>query len=350
MIRGKMKNFIYSLMTDGRDGAMWAPVKFLLYIISLIYFLGIVARRVLYVLRIFRPEKVPLKVVSVGNITLGGTGKTPFVIALAGIYKENLRREPTVLIRGYGWDEQAMLKKNLPDNPILVGESRVRSAHKAIKLYGSDTSILDDGFQHWEMHRDLDIVLIDSRNPFGNGQLFPRGILREPVSSIRRAHVVVFTKVNRAAVDTDAIKSRLRNIKSGLIFLEAVHAPAHFYETRTRKVHSLAFVKGRKVMLLSSIGDPGYFEETVKSLGAAVAGHIVFPDHHNYRKKDAERIMKICEEKSFDIIVTTDKDMVKLGRMSLSLGPHTLVTLMVEMRILKGKEELIDRLRRLYTY
>lgn len=345
-----MKNFIYSLMTDKRSGAVWAPVKFLLYIISLIYFLGIVIRRLLYALRIFRSEKVPLKVVSVGNITLGGTGKTPFVMALAGIYKERLRREPAILIRGYGWDEQAMLKKSLPDNPILVGENRASSAHRAIKLYGSDTSILDDGFQHRELARDLDIVLLDSRNPFGNARLFPRGILREPVSSVGRAHVVVFTKVDKAAVDTDAIKSRLRNIKSDLIFLEAVHAPAHFYETRTREVHGLALVKGRKVMLLSSIGDPGYFEETVKSLGAVVAGHIVFPDHHNYRKKDADRIIKICGEKSFDMVVTTDKDMVKLGRMSLSLGSYTIVTLMVELEILKGKEELIDRLRRLYTY
>ena len=345
-----MKSFIHSLMTDRRNGAIWAPVKFLLFIASLLYFLGIVVRRVLYALRIFRSEKVPLKVVSVGNITLGGTGKTPFVMALARIYKESLRREPTILIRGYGWDEQAMLKKNLPDNPILVGESRVRSAHKAIKLYGSDTSILDDGFQHWELVRDLDIVLVDSRNPFGNAQLFPRGILREPVSSVRRAHVIVFTKVDKAAVNTDALKSRLRNIKSDLIFLEAVHRPVHFYEMRTRKTHGLDLVKGRKVMLLSSIGDPGYFEDTVKGLGAVVAGHIVFPDHHNYRKKDADRIIKICDEKSFDIVVTTDKDMVKLGRMSLSLGPYTIITLMVEMQILKGKEDLIDRLRRLYTH
>jgi len=345
-----MKTFICSLMTDKRKGAFWAPFKFLLSIVSILYLLGITVRRILYLLRIFRSEKVPLKVVSVGNITLGGTGKTPFVLWLVRIYKEELKREPTILMRGYGWDEQAMLKKNLPNNPILVGESRVRSAHKAIKLYGSDTSILDDGFQHWELARDLDIILIDARNPFGNNHLFPRGVLREPVSSLRRAQVVVFTKVNKAAVDLEALKAGLRRINKDLVFLEAIHRPDHFYQTRTRQVHGLGLVKSKKVMLLSSIGDPAYFEETMRDLGANIAGHIIFPDHHNYSKRDAERILKICDEKSFDLVVTTDKDMVKLSRMNLSFGKYILVTLMVEMDVLKGKEELVARLRSLYTH
>ena len=343
-----MKTFIYSLMTDRRKGPIWLPFKFVLYLASLVYGLGILVRKLLYKFGIFKIEKAPLKVVSVGNLTLGGTGKTPFVIALAGIFKDELRREASVLIRGYGWDEQNMLKKNMPDTPILVGEDRANSSHKAVKLYGSEAAILDDGFQHWELGRDLDIVLIDSRNPFGNGHLFPRGVLRESVGAIKRADIVVFTKVDRSKADIGGLKTKLDNIKSGILFVEVVHKPKHFYEGRAGKIFGLDYVKGKKVMLLSSIGDPSYFEETVQSLGANVAGHFIFPDHHNYRYKDIEKVTKKCDEKSFDLIITTEKDTVKLDRLKFAIGYYTLLTLAVELEITKGKESLVDRLNSIY--
>jgi tetraacyldisaccharide 4'-kinase len=268
---------------------------------------------------------------------------------LAGIFKKDLRRESCVLIRGYGWDEQNMLKKNLPETPILVGEDRVRSAHKAIKLYGSTAVILDDGFQYWELERDLNIVLVDARDPFGNGYLFPRGVLREPKSAIKRADVIVFTKMNRANTDAESLRSTFRAIKSDLVFLEAYHKPVNFYETRTGKLLGLGHVKDKRVILLSSIGDPKYFEETVKALGANVIEHIDFPDHHNFTKRDVEWIVKRCEERSFDMIVTTEKDSVKMNRLKVFVGEYTLVTLAIEMEILKGKEELVARLNSLFA-
>ncbi len=336
-------------MTDKRAGAVFIPFKAALYLLSLIYGLVIFTRSLFYKFGIFKAAKVPIKIISVGNLTLGGTGKTPFVIMLARILKEELAREASVLIRGYGWDEQALLKKSLVEVPILVGEDRVRAAGRAIKLYGSDTAVLDDGFQYWELERDLNIVLVDSRNPFGNGQLFPRGILREPKGAMKRADIVVFTKVNKYIFNPETLKGELKSINDKIDFVEAVHRPKYLYDGRARKAYDLSFAKGKRVMLISSIGDPLYFEETLKEMGSNIVEHIIFGDHHNYREADQVRIMKRCSERSFDLMITTEKDAVKLNRMSISFGNYTLMTLAVEMEITCGREILIDRLHRLYN-
>ena len=337
------------MITDKRNGPVYSAIKFVLYIISLGYGAGLAGRRLLYKFGVFHSEKVPLKIVSVGNLTLGGTGKTPFVMRLVKILDEELDKKTSVLIRGYGWDEQALLKRKLADTPIMVGEDRAKSAHKAIKLYGSDTAILDDGFQHWELERNIDIVLIDSRNPFGNGHLFPRGILREPKDAVKRASVIVFTKMDKKDCGLDRLKKELKKINGNLVFLEAVHKPVHVYDLKARKERNLDFLQGKRVVLLSSIGDPDYFAEISRDLGADIAEHIIFADHHSYKESDADRIVKRCDERSFDFILTTEKDDVKLRRMSLSFGNYSVMTLGIEMEIISGKELLIDRLRSLYT-
>lgn len=340
-----MRDFILSLMTDRRTGPIYRPLTALLYAASLLYGLALVVRRILYTLRIFRSHRVPMKIVSVGNLTLGGTGKTPFVIALVDIIRKELRREPCVLIRGYGWDEQAMLKKKLDDTPILVGQDRVKQALRAVKLYGSPLGILDDGFQYWELQRDLNIVLIDSRRPFGNGHLFPRGTLRETKSALRRADVVVFSKPDPNGPGTGAYREAMKRVNAGLIFLEASHRPSHFYDWRSRKDTQLGVVSGKRVILMSSIGDPAYFEETVRGLGAEVIEHIAFGDHHEYRQQDIELVTRRCSERAFDYLITTEKDAVKLSRKSFYFERQALLTLAVTMDITAGKETLIDRLR-----
>lgn len=344
-----MRDFFYLLMTDKRNGWAYEALKAALYLVSLLYGIGLVVRTLLYKYKIFEKHSVPMKIISVGNITLGGTGKTPFVVALTRIFKEEFRKEPAILIRGYGWDESAMLKSKLSDTPILVGEQRARSARRAIKLYGSDTAILDDGFQHWELDRDLDIVLVDSRKPFGNGHLFPRGVLREKKSALKRADIVVLTKVNFTSGDTEPLRSEIRKINSGIEILEAVHKPVNFYNTKQRKDTDLSLVSGKRVMLLSSIGDPDYFEDTVKGLGATVVEHMAFGDHHNYSESDRVRIMTRCSERAFDFIVTTEKDAVKLARMSITFADHTVLVLVIATDIIKGKEALIGRLHSLYN-
>jgi len=336
-------------MTDKRNGWLFEVLKAALALVSVLYGIALTVRALLYKYKIFEKHSVPMKVISVGNITLGGTGKTPFVVELVRIFREELKKEPVVLIRGYGWDESAMLKLKVKDTPILVGEDRSRSALRSIKLYGSSTAILDDGFQHWELDRDLDIVLIDSRNPFGNGYLFPRGVLREPKSSLKRAGIVVLTKVDSNAPSTELLKAQIRSIRGDVEILEAVHRPRHFYDTKQRKDVDLSRVAGRRVILLSSIGDPGYFEDTVRSLGAAVVEHIAFGDHHNYNESDKSRIMNRFSERAFDFIVTTEKDAVKLARMSITFPDHTVLVLVIAIDITKGREALIGRLHSLYN-
>lgn len=343
-----MKEFAYSLITDKKKGHIYDLLKFILYVCSMAYGLAIYVRGMLYRSGIFRTRKAPLKVISVGNITLGGTGKTPFVVTLCQILENELKKNVCVLIRGYGWDEQAMLKNKLADIPVLVGEDRARSALKAVKLYGSNTAVLDDGFQHWELGRDLDIVLIDSRNPFGNSHLFPRGVLREPKRSLERAGVIVFTKAGKDTAAAGNLKDEIRKINKNAPFLEAVHIPTHFYESKTRCTRETGYVKGRRVVLFSGIGDPCYFEETVKGLGADIVEHVKFPDHHNYDKGDVEYILKRCGERSFDFVVTTEKDIVKLSRLGLYLGSYTVLVLAIKLEIISGKEFLVDRLDRLY--
>jgi len=344
-----MKQFIYSLMTDEKNGFFYDLIKLKLYIISLAYGFAIFIRKVFYKFGIFKIRKAPLKVISVGNITLGGTGKTPFVITLGQILETELKKNVCVLIRGWGWDEQTMLKNKLTDIPVVVGEDRARSALKAVKLYGSNTAVLDDGFQHWELGRDLDIVLIDSRNPFGNSQLFPRGVLREPKEALKRADIVVLTKANKRKIDLNNLKNEITKINNRIYFLEAAHKPTYLYENKTKRKYDLSYIKGKRVMLLSSIGDPAYFEDTVKDLGAEVAEHIKFPDHHNYKKSDMEYILKRCSERSFDFVLTTEKDIVKLSRLGLYLGLHVMLVVAITLDITAGKEILVDRLNRLYT-
>lgn len=344
-----MRNFAYSLMTDKKNGSFYEALKFVLWALSLIYGLAILIRKIFYRSGIFRTRKAPLKVISVGNLTLGGTGKTPFVMTLGHILESELKKNVSILIRGYGWDEQMMLKNKLADIPVIVGEDRSRSALKAVKLYCSNTAILDDGFQHWELGRDMDIVLVDSRNPFGNLNLFPRGILREPKKALERADIIVFTKTDRKNHDIGLLKKEISLINKSASFLEAAHIPKSLYENKTKRVRDIPYVNDKRVILFSGIGDPEYFEDTVKGLGSVVVEHIKFPDHHNYRKKDIEHILARCNERSFDFIITTEKDIVKLNRLGLYLSPYTVMVMVIELDILSGKEILIDRLNRLYT-
>jgi len=342
-----LREFFYSLMTDRRKGQVYLPLTALMRAVSLFYGAGLTGRRILYRLGIFRSERVPLKVVSVGNLTLGGTGKTPFTVMLASLVRSELRREAAVLIRGYGWDEQAMLKKLLPDNPILVGEDRAHSADRAIKLYGTSIAILDDGFQHWELARDLDIVLVDAANPFGNGMLFPRGLLREPVAALRRADVIVLTKVDRAGADIAGLRRYLENVAPEAHILKSAHRPQYFYDSRARKELPLTHIKGKRVLCVSSIGDPASFGEMVTGLGAVIADTLVFPDHYNYAEGDRAAIEARAAASAVDAIVTTEKDAVKFARMSFTFGKVPALTLAIALEITEGKEILIARLYRL---
>lgn len=304
--------------------------KTVLRIISLLYGLVLSFCNFLYKVNIFKPKRIKAKVISIGNITLGGTGKTPAVMALAKKLNGE-GRKVAVLLRGYkgknenkggvvsngssillspkeSGDEAYLLAERLSGVPVLVGKKRAKSARIAIDRFGAEVLILDDGFQHRRLARDLDIVLIDAANPFGNGRLFPAGILREPLSALGRADVILLTRTDEAA-NKEEIKKRLFKINPLALIIESVHQPICLLDKEGRE-HPLTIIKGKKVLAFSGIGRPESFEKMLKDLGAKEVVCLRYPDHHLYRQKDIREIKE--KAKGVEFLISTEKDKVRL--------------------------------------
>lgn len=313
-----IENLLYNLATDRYNGVLAGLVKMFLSILSVVYGLAV---RMLAFLKSRRLKYAGCKVISVGNITLGGTGKTP----LAGYIADYLRgrgKNVAILSRGYAGrregygyaaDEPGMLKASLAGIHIVVNADRLKAAGKAIAEFKADTVILDDGFQQWHIKKDLEIVTVDTTNPFGNRHLLPRGILREPLSSLRRADLFVLTKTNLNA-DTQDLKNFLSNLNPRCRIIEASHEPAGFYRFgEPQKPLPLGYFKGKKVGLFCGIADPHSFARLVSGLGAEVVCSRNFRDHHQYKPGELEMLMAQVKEKGLEGIITTEKDAVKLA-------------------------------------
>jgi len=344
----RVREYFYSLMTDRRAGPAAAVLKGVLWVLSLMY--GAVVKIMAggYEKNFFVPYKADCTVISIGNITVGGTGKTQAAIGLTRILEAKGKR-PAVLLRGYGADEYMMLQEELSDIPILVGPDRIASARRAFYGFGVDTIILDDGFQHWKIARDLDIVLLDATNPFGNYRYIPRGILREPVSALTRADLVIVTKVDAEAVRMDEIYRVLETLKKADSVVEAVYKPLELYEITRGSAVGLGAIDTKKVCIVSSIGNPSYFRQNIARLGAQIEVEFVFLDHYTYKRRDFQRIGYECKFFGVDYIVVTKKDAVKIKRLAVA-APLSIpiVALDVEFVIVKNRGLFDDRLSGLY--
>jgi tetraacyldisaccharide 4'-kinase len=344
------------------QGGWWKQVLLSpLTVISWIYGVVVWVRQTFYRSGLFKSRQLPCRVLSVGNITLGGTGKTPLVIALA---RELLKRGISVgiLSRGYkgmkektggvvsdgkrihltpaeAGDEPFMLARQLSGVPVLVGKKRYAMGIYAHERFGMGVLILDDGFQHLGVKRDADIVLIDARRGFGNGRLFPRGPLREPLRSLRRASVLVLTKAEPSQ-PLAAIEDILRYHAPAAPLYHSRYKPAFLLEAASGKIAPPQEVCGRRVFVLAGIADPGYFIYLLKELGADVVKEIYFPDHYNYELADLMMMRK--HRKTVDLFVTTEKDFVKLQRFPLDDIP--LYILGIEQEIVEAQfyQELIS--------
>ncbi|MBI2095480.1 MAG: tetraacyldisaccharide 4'-kinase [Candidatus Omnitrophica bacterium] len=256
-------------------------------------------------------KKVPARVISVGNITWGGTGKTPLVTKLARDLSYYGKRV-VVLVRGYGKDEVEELRKNLPHIPILVGRDRVRTARRAVKQFNAEYILLDDGFQHIRLHRDLDIVNINAAAPFGPGGLTPMGTLREPLENLARADIFMLTKSNIGSKNLHWIRQKLLSIKPNAVIFEAVHKPLKFTDGLRNSFVPLSGVKGKRVAVLSGIGDPHSFEKTVENLGAEILFAARFDDHHPFTPSEIGEFIRRCGELQLREVITTEKDFYRL--------------------------------------
>ncbi len=257
-------------------------------------------------------KKSKARVISVGNITWGGTGKTPLVAKLAGDLSAS-GKKVAILTRGYGKDEVEELKKKLPHVPLLVGRDRIKTAREAVEKHGSEILILDDGFQHIRLHRDLDILTINSTEPFGPGGLIPVGTLREPMENIARADLFILTKSDIGAKNVHWITQKIHEIKPTAVIFEAVHKPLHFWDPVLNKAVGFHDFRVKKVASLSGLADPHSFEKTVENIGIEIVFAGRFDDHHDYSRSEIDEFLKRSEAVGAMDIVTTRKDFERLA-------------------------------------
>ncbi|MFH1441201.1 MAG: tetraacyldisaccharide 4'-kinase [Candidatus Omnitrophota bacterium] len=365
-----VRHVLYNLATDKTIGVLASIVKFCLLILSFIY--RIIIRLVMF-LSCRKQYQSKCKVISVGNITLGGTGKTPLVEFIARYLKEH-GHKPAILSRGYKrrrtkdegrrtreegrgmrdegsyevmGDEPYMLQKNLVDIPVLVGSNRIKSMESSSVVdLGVDIFILDDGFQQWGIKKDLEIVTIDAINPFGNRHMLPRGILRQPLSTLKKADIFVLTKTD-ISPDVEIVKKSLAYINPRAVIVETVHEPAGLYPLNRRNdlLDMNAFVH-ENISLVSGIADHGYFLKTVQKLGINPSLVFNFPDHYDYSLDDIEDIVKKSQDKGINFIIITEKDAVKFCRLPITglSADQRILVLQIKLKIIKNEQEFNSRL------
>jgi tetraacyldisaccharide 4'-kinase len=325
-----------------------------LYALSLVYGMVVRLRSTAYTAGLFRTKRLPCRVISVGNISLGGTGKTPAVINIAGLLVKRGRR-PLVLSRGYGradesqvavvsdgalfigdpasgGDEPALIAERLPRVPVVVGSDRHRAGTFALQRFHPDVIVLDDGFQHIRLGRDLNIVLVDGADPFGNGRLFPAGILREPLDALKRADSVVITREDQAA-DLVTLRETIRKHTTARVFT-ARYTPRDIVNVTSGETMPLTSLHGTAVFAFAGIARPGSLGSLLRSLGAEVRDLRSFPDHHPYSRAELEELAGIAADSKAGLLVTTEKDGVRIKGMA----PVNLWVLRIDLTIMEQDE------------
>jgi tetraacyldisaccharide 4'-kinase len=341
---------------EDRTGSPVTPLHFLLRLLSLPYRSAVNLRNGLYDRRLFQQARLPCPVISVGNITVGGTGKTPMVILLAKLLREKGRR-PAVLSRGYGartkspvnivsdgnrilmgWheagDEPTLIAHSVPGVPVLTGPRRLLTGRVAIGHLGADVLILDDAFQHRVLYRDLDIVLIDAAHPFGNGRLLPGGPLREHAKSLGRAHLLIRTGDGR---EPEPPPPEIPELPS----FRGFHRPLGLVEVGTDRLLPVDSLQGQKVCAFAGIGRPEAFRRSLNELASEIVSFRPFPDHHPYGPADIDSLRRLAGQTGAERIVTTEKDGVRLADFPDFLTEVSLLRIGMEITPADAFAELI---------
>jgi tetraacyldisaccharide 4'-kinase len=345
----RIDNFLYQ-----KKNPLWVKVfLFPLTLLSLPYKWAVRIRIILYSANVWKSRRLPCPVISVGNITLGGTGKTPLVITLAkGLGDRGI--STAILSRGYKgkgssepWvsdgkkvllspeesgDEPFQMAKALNGIPVLIGKDRFTNGQLALQRCEIRGVLLDDGYQHLQLHRDLNILLIDSQIAFGDHHILPRGILREPLEHLRRAHLFLLTKVEDPG-NCRPLEKMLREIHPSPPIFHSHYEPQGLIGHDGKWV-GLQGLKGKKALAVSGIANPAYFSFLLKKCGMKIVREMIFPDHHHFTSKDLIAIEKEC--KGADWIVTTEKDIVKLREIKIVHPP--VLALRIEMKIWEEEE------------
>lgn len=312
------------------------------------------ARAWLYDRGVLRSQALPCPVVSVGNLTVGGTGKTP-AVELAVRTLGELGHRPAVVSRGYrrqsrgvqvvadtasirldpedAGDEPFLLARRLPRIPVIVGAHRYQAARLAVERFHATAVVLDDGFQHKTLVKDLEIVMTRARHPWGNGRLLPGGPLREPLAALSRAHLIVATGA-RTAMDLEELRSAAARWAPHVPVLTARYAPVECWEAERTRARPLDSLAGARLVAFAGIASPRAFGATLDDLGVVVLEEIAYPDHHWYSPDDIRRLSLRARQLGAEGLVTTEKDWVRLRRQPLP--GHPLYVISVQLELLTG--------------
>jgi tetraacyldisaccharide 4'-kinase len=289
-------------------------------------------------------------VISIGNITVGGTGKTPMVIWLCN-FLQGKGINCAILTRGYKAtkgkqsDEPGILVRNCPGAALMVNPDRLASAVKAVKRHRAQVLIMDDGFQHRRLHRDIDIVTIDATLSFGYDKMLPAGLLREPVTALKRAHAAVITRCDLVSQDNLAkLAQTISRLNPNIVVARAVHAPVCAMTAGNRQI-PLEQLRGRKIYAFCGIANPDAFLATISRLGVNLVGSKIYDDHHNYTAGDVSDIYADATQSGAEMILATEKDYNKIG-LPDNASDLVLAYLAVKLWFISGQDQitqLIDR-------
>lgn len=341
------QNYFRNLIS-GKDSSVSAKlIRLLLRVISVFYSLIIWLRNVGFNLGILRSYKIDATVISVGNITAGGTGKTPIVMWLCNLLAEK-NIKIAIVSRGYKsktgtlGDEAAMMVNNCPMAKITINNDRVSGANNAIEKYDVEAIVLDDAFQHRRIKRDMDIIAIDATCPFGFGRILPSGLLRESPSSLKRAQAVIITRTDQCDKDTlREIESKIKSYNPDILITHSTHKIVSAKKIKNETI-TIEDLKEKKVFAFCGIGNPESFSKSLTNAGLKVVGEKFFNDHHDYTKESLNDIGVLAKDAGADIILTTQKDWVKIALLARDVLNVECAYVAIELDITSAKQELIE--------
>ena len=376
-----VETFVLEVIFEERRGTVAEIARGSLFLLSKVFTVLVKTRRFLYNVRILRDSTLGVQVIAIGNLTVGGTGKTPVVEKFARELRDQ-GRNVAILSRGYrskptplherilnkillradttpprvvsdgrsllldsesAGDEPYMLASNLKDVVVLVDKDRVKAGRYAIEKFGCDTLLLDDGFQYWKLRgRRQDIVLVDCQQPFGNELMLPRGTLREPPSHLARASTIFITKSDG---NTAALRQRIAELNPAAGIIECVHHPLYLEDVFTGQRSDISMIKGRKVASLSGIAQPESFEHNLVNIGSELVYSKRFADHHRFTQQEILNAINRSKKRQAEMIITTQKDAVRFPKIDRRDLP--ILFMRVEIKIVAGADDFQDCVRKI---
>jgi len=339
------QNFYRNLVAGVNGSFGRRLLRFVLRLISAAYKIAVGLRNFCYDKHLLRTCGAGAPVISVGNITTGGTGKTPLVIWLCRVLEKRSLKY-AVLTRGYKVsgaefaDEPVILARSCPGAKIVVDPDRVAAARKTVAEFGTDVLVMDDGFQHRRLRRDLDIVAVDATCPFGYGRLLPAGLLREPVKSLRRADALVITRYDQATTEqVQQLQERIEQVAPHLAIAKAIHKHPCAKAAKGQSL-SISELKEKVIFAFCGIGNPGAFMNRLREYELNVVGSKVYGDHHDYSGEDISGIYDEARSRGADLILSTEKDWVKSSLLVPRDDDIIFAYLAVELEFVEGVDKI----------